>query len=57
MRIVGCTGVPADSHDVIWFQVNKEKQRRCPECGSSAYTSLCCCRYFADTPRTFSLRA
>jgi hypothetical protein len=34
MRIVGCTGVPADSHDVVWFQVAKEKTRRCPECGS-----------------------
>ncbi|KIY71499.1 COX5B-domain-containing protein [Cylindrobasidium torrendii FP15055 ss-10] len=33
-RIVGCTGSPADSHDVEWFVVNHNKQRRCHECGS-----------------------
>lgn len=33
-RIVGCTGSPADSHDVLWFNVSTEKPRRCPECGS-----------------------
>ncbi|KZT29913.1 COX5B-domain-containing protein, partial [Neolentinus lepideus HHB14362 ss-1] len=33
-RIVGCTGSPADSHDVIWFTVKKDKQTRCAECGS-----------------------
>ncbi|KAL4066868.1 COX5B-domain-containing protein [Scleroderma citrinum] len=27
-RIVGCTGSPADSHEL------KKKNRRCPECGS-----------------------
>jgi hypothetical protein len=41
MRIVGCTGVPADSHDVVWFQVAKEKTRRCPECGSGMLNSFC----------------
>jgi len=33
-RIIGCTGVPADSHDVLWFTVKKEKISRCTECGS-----------------------
>ncbi|KAI9511835.1 cytochrome c oxidase polypeptide IV [Russula earlei] len=34
-RIVGCTGSPADSHDVLWFRVTVEKPSRCPECGSA----------------------
>ncbi|KIY44047.1 COX5B-domain-containing protein [Fistulina hepatica ATCC 64428] len=34
MRIVGCTGSPADSHGVLWFPVHKDKQARCGECGS-----------------------
>ncbi|KAI0264382.1 COX5B-domain-containing protein [Gloeopeniophorella convolvens] len=34
-RTVGCTGSPADSHDVLWFHVNNEKPSRCPECGSA----------------------
>ncbi|KAG6883015.1 hypothetical protein C0993_008261 [Termitomyces sp. T159_Od127] len=33
-RIIGCTGSPADSHDVKWFWVRKDKQARCVECGS-----------------------
>ncbi|TFK40389.1 COX5B, subunit VB of cytochrome c oxidase [Crucibulum laeve] len=33
-RIVGCTGFPADSHDVLWFNLKKEKRGRCTECGS-----------------------
>src|SRR6266404_6583121 len=33
-RIVGCTGSPADSHDLLWFNVTTEKPSRCPECGS-----------------------
>ncbi|TDL16559.1 COX5B-domain-containing protein [Rickenella mellea] len=36
-RIVGCTGSPADSHDVIWIvcEASKRNNRhRCPECGS-----------------------
>ncbi|KAI6025855.1 cytochrome c oxidase polypeptide IV [Pisolithus orientalis] len=33
-RLVGCTGSPADSHDIHWFQLRKDKNRRCPECGS-----------------------
>jgi len=32
-RIIGCTGFPADSHDVLWFTVKKDKQARCTECG------------------------
>jgi len=35
-RIVGCTGVPADSHDILWFNLEKDKQARCTECGSGA---------------------
>ncbi|KAH9964374.1 cytochrome c oxidase subunit VB-domain-containing protein [Lactifluus volemus] len=34
-RIVGCTGAPADSHDLLWFRVTTEKTSRCPECGSA----------------------
>ncbi|KAJ8521885.1 hypothetical protein ONZ45_g1436 [Pleurotus djamor] len=33
-RIVGCTGSPADSHDLLWFTLKKDKQARCTECGS-----------------------
>jgi len=33
-RIVGCTGSPADSHDIHWFNMKKDKQARCTECGS-----------------------
>ncbi|PFH53002.1 hypothetical protein AMATHDRAFT_55899 [Amanita thiersii Skay4041] len=33
-RHVGCTGSPADSHDVVWFRLTKERQARCTECGS-----------------------
>ncbi|TFK50081.1 COX5B-domain-containing protein [Heliocybe sulcata] len=33
-RIIGCTGCPADSHDVLWFTVKKDHQARCAECGS-----------------------
>ena len=32
--MVGCSGSPADSHDVLWFMVRKEKLARCTECGS-----------------------
>ncbi|KIK63045.1 hypothetical protein GYMLUDRAFT_125562, partial [Collybiopsis luxurians FD-317 M1] len=33
-RIIGCTGSPADSHDVLWFPLMKGRQHRCLECGS-----------------------
>ncbi|KAH9481390.1 Cytochrome c oxidase subunit 4, mitochondrial [Psilocybe cubensis] len=33
-RIIGCTGVPADSHDILWFNLKKDKLGRCTECGS-----------------------
>ncbi|KAE9400197.1 cytochrome c oxidase polypeptide IV [Gymnopus androsaceus JB14] len=33
-RLVGCTGSPADSHDVLWFPLMKDHQHRCLECGS-----------------------
>ncbi|KAG6331388.1 hypothetical protein ID866_7699 [Astraeus odoratus] len=33
-RLVGCTGSPADSHELHWFSLHKDKNRRCPECGS-----------------------
>jgi len=33
-RIIGCTGSPADSHDLHWFLLTDKKNRRCPECGS-----------------------
>ena len=36
-RIVGCTGAPADSHDLLWLRVTTEKTSRCPECGSGVW--------------------
>ncbi|KAG6842342.1 hypothetical protein C0991_010632 [Blastosporella zonata] len=33
-RIIGCTGSPADSHDVLWFNLTQERTARCSECGS-----------------------
>jgi hypothetical protein len=41
-RIVGCTGSPADSHDVLWLRVTTEKPSRCLECGSGVCFPLCC---------------
>jgi cytochrome c oxidase subunit 5b len=36
-RIVGCTGFPADSHDVLWFNLTEKKKGRCPECGNGEH--------------------
>ncbi|THH01485.1 hypothetical protein EW026_g1255 [Hermanssonia centrifuga] len=33
-RIIGCTGSPAESHELHWMTLKSEKNRRCPECGS-----------------------
>ncbi|KAF8199613.1 cytochrome c oxidase [Pholiota molesta] len=33
-RTIGCTGVPADSHDIAWFNLKKDTIGRCVECGS-----------------------
>lgn len=33
-RTIGCTGSPADSHELHWINLNTERTRRCPECGS-----------------------
>ncbi|KAG8213130.1 cytochrome c oxidase polypeptide IV, partial [Butyriboletus roseoflavus] len=33
-RIIGCTGSPADSHELHWMNLRQHKNRRCPECGS-----------------------
>ncbi|KAH9838472.1 cytochrome c oxidase polypeptide IV [Rhodofomes roseus] len=33
-RIIGCTGSPAESHELLWMNLTQEKKRRCPECGS-----------------------
>ncbi|KTW25865.1 hypothetical protein T552_03139 [Pneumocystis carinii B80] len=33
-RLIGCTGFPADSHDVLWFELSVKENSRCPECGS-----------------------
>ena len=38
-RIVGCTGSPADSHELHWFTLRRDKNRRCPECGSGKQSS------------------
>ena len=38
-RIVGCSGWPVDSHDLIWITTNNHKEHhRCPECGNGMYT-------------------
>ncbi|KAF2265507.1 cytochrome c oxidase-like protein polypeptide IV [Lojkania enalia] len=35
-QYVGCTGCPADSHNVIWITLSREEPVcRCPECGSA----------------------
>jgi len=34
-RIFGCTGSPADSHDVHWYTITKDEIVRCGECGSA----------------------
>jgi cytochrome c oxidase subunit 5b len=36
-RIVGCTGVPADSHETVWVRLEREGQRRCTSCGQGAF--------------------
>ncbi|EKM78769.1 COX5B subunit VB of cytochrome c oxidase [Agaricus bisporus var. burnettii JB137-S8] len=33
-RIIGCTGSPADSHDITWFTLRQHQLGRCKECGS-----------------------
>ncbi|KAI0690167.1 cytochrome c oxidase polypeptide IV [Cytidiella melzeri] len=33
-RLIGCTGAPAESHDLVWFNLRKDAKARCPECGS-----------------------
>ncbi|KAJ3052545.1 Cytochrome c oxidase subunit 4 [Rhizophlyctis rosea] len=34
-RYVGCTGFPADSHEVVWLTVREHKGfDRCPHCGN-----------------------
>ena len=32
-RIIGCTGIPKDSHELMWFRVYMDKLGRCPLCG------------------------
>lgn len=38
-RIIGCTGSPADSHEVHWFTVGRDRTRFCPECGSGWFVT------------------
>lgn len=34
-QYVGCTGYPADSHNVLWITLSREDPKgRCMECGS-----------------------
>jgi cytochrome c oxidase subunit 5b len=34
-QYVGCTGFPADSHNVLWITLTREEPKsRCMECGS-----------------------
>jgi hypothetical protein len=39
-RVMGCTGSPADSHDIRWYTIHKEKLLRCGECGSGEFCGL-----------------
>lgn len=41
-RIVGCTGSPAESHELHWFTLRQDKIRRCSECGSGRRSSTSC---------------
>ena len=35
-QYVGCTGCPADSHEVLWITLTREEPvARCMECGSA----------------------
>lgn len=35
-QYIGCTGVPADSHNLNWLTVTRDRPvERCPECGSA----------------------
>jgi len=35
-QYIGCTGCPADSHNVIWLITSRDRPvERCPECGSA----------------------
>ncbi|KAN0132990.1 Cytochrome c oxidase subunit Vb domain containing protein [Lactarius tabidus] len=47
-RIVGCTGSPAESHDVLWFTVTTKKTTRCTECGSGASLFVFCLSVCSD---------
>ncbi len=33
VRYIGCTGFPAQSHEVIWLELQKDHIARCPESG------------------------
>ncbi|KIP05831.1 hypothetical protein PHLGIDRAFT_19584 [Phlebiopsis gigantea 11061_1 CR5-6] len=33
-RIIGCTGAPAESHELHWMTLKHDTHPRCPECGS-----------------------
>ena len=40
-RIVGCTGVPADSHETIWVRLDRDvPHRRCGHCGQGTFILL-----------------
>jgi cytochrome c oxidase subunit 5b len=53
-RIIGCTGSPADSHEVHWFKLLYQKDRRCPECGSGEEHNLFTILYFGCSFGTFT---
>ena len=40
-RVMGCTGSPADSHDIRWYTIHKDKLLRCGECGSGKSPRHC----------------
>ena len=37
-RIIGCTGSPAESHELHWMTLKLDNTPRCPECGSGKST-------------------
>ncbi|KAH7101992.1 COX5B-domain-containing protein [Auriculariales sp. MPI-PUGE-AT-0066] len=43
-RLVGCSGYPVESHEIIWMNANAKQLARCPECG-------CAFKLEVGTPR------
>lgn len=53
---MGCTGSPADAHDIRWYTIHKDKLLRCGECGSGKLFRpdvFCTTRVWRIDPRHF----